>query len=127
MANIIKNLYTRQVKHKLQEYFQYKNIHEIPKLSKITLNRGLGDDANNAKLLGSSIQELMLISGQKPCITRAKKSIAGFKLREKMAVGLTVNLRDKKMYSFLEKLIHLVLPNIRDFRGISQKHFDGHG
>lgn len=127
MINTIKTLYKTQVKQKLQKHFQYKNIHEIPKLVKITLNRGLGDDANNAKLLKSSIQEFTLISGQKPIITRAKKSIAGFKLREKTAVGLIVNLRNDKMYTFLEKLIHLALPNIRDFRGISKDNFDGRG
>nr|YP_009297688.1 ribosomal protein L5 [Hildenbrandia rivularis]AOM67232.1 ribosomal protein L5 [Hildenbrandia rivularis] len=127
MTNKIKTLYNVQVKPKLRHYFKYQNIHEVPKLVKITLNRGLGEDAHNAKLLNNSLQELTLISGQKPIITRAKKSIAGFKLREQAAIGLTVNLRRDKMYSFLQKLIHLSLPNIRDFRGMSKKGFDGHG
>lgn len=127
MINTIKTLYITKAKEKLQQHFRYKNVHEIPKLVKITLNRGLGNNANNAKLLDYSIQELALISGQRPAITRARKSIAGFKLREKTVVGLTVNLRNDRMYTFLEKLIHLALPNIRDFRGISKKNFDGHG
>lgn len=127
MVNTIRNLYNTKVINKLQQSFDYKNMHQIPKLIKITLNRGLGDDANNNKILNQSYSELALISGQKPIITRAKKSIAGFKLRQKAAVGLTVNLRREKMYTFLEKLIHLTLPNIRDFRGISKKNFDGKG
>nr|YP_009294180.1 ribosomal protein L5 [Hildenbrandia rubra]AOM67422.1 ribosomal protein L5 [Hildenbrandia rubra] len=127
MITKIKTLYKIQVKKKLQQHFQYKNIHEIPKLVKITLNRGLGSDASNAKLLENSIQELTLISGQKPAITRAKKSIAGFKLRENTAIGLRVTLRNYRMYAFLEKLIHIALPNIRDFRGIDKKNFDSRG
>ena len=127
MVNSIKNLYNTQVINKLRQSFNYKNVHQIPKLIKITLNRGLGDNANNNKILNQSYNELAIISGQKPIITRAKKSIAGFKLREKAAVGLTVNLRKEKMYTFLEKLIHLTLPNIRDFRGISKRKFDGQG
>lgn len=127
MKNTLKKIYETQVKQNLMQKFKYKNIHEIPKILKVTLNRGLGEDAQNAKILETSIQELALISGQKPIITRAKKSIAGFKIREKTAIGLTVNLRNSKMYTFLEKLIHLSLPNIRDFRGINPKSFDGRG
>lgn len=127
MKNRLKNVYETQVRQNLMQQFKYKNVHEIPKILKITLNRGLGEDAQNAKVLETSIQELALISGQKPIITRAKKSIAGFKIREKAAIGLTVNLRKYKMYVFLEKLIHLSLPNIRDFRGINPKSFDGRG
>ena len=127
MKNRLKNVYETQVKQNLMQQFKYKNIHEVPKISKITLNQGLGEDAQNAKALKTSIKELALISGQKPIITRAKKSIAGFKIREKTAIGLTVNLRNYKMYVFLEKLIHLSLPSIRDFRGINPKSFDGRG
>nr|YP_009296727.1 ribosomal protein L5 [Apophlaea sinclairii]AOM65867.1 ribosomal protein L5 [Apophlaea sinclairii] len=127
MIENIKQLYNLKVRKKLQQRFQYKNLHEIPKLIKITLNRGLGNDGSNNKLLHHNIKELAIISGQKPIITRAKNSIAGFKLREKAIVGLTLNLRKDRMYTFLEKLIHLTLPNIRDFRGVNKQSFDGHG
>lgn len=127
MNSHLKTLYEKQVKNILQQEFTYKNIHEIPKIVKIVLNRGLGDDGQNVKALNSSLDELMLISGQKPIITRSKKAIAGFKIRENVPVGITVTLRRDKMYTFLNKLINLALPRIRDFRGISKKHFDGHG
>nr|YP_010952265.1 ribosomal protein L5 [Gloiopeltis furcata]WMP13934.1 ribosomal protein L5 [Gloiopeltis furcata] len=107
--------------------FEYRNVHEIPKLTKITLNRGLGENAQNTKSVEKSIQEFMLIAGQKPIITKAKHSIAGFKIREGIAIGLTVTLRRQKMYDFLNKLINLSLPRIRDFRGINPKSFDGRG
>ena len=102
-------------------------MHEIPKLVKITINRGLGDASQNAKALEASINELTSITGQKPVVTLAKKSIAGFKLREQVPVGIMVTLRKDKMYSFLQKLINLSLPRIRDFRGISASGFDGRG
>jgi large subunit ribosomal protein L5 len=111
----------------LMEIFQYKNIHQVPKLVKIQLNRGLGADAQNTSILKKSIEEFRLISGQQPIVTTAKKSIAGFKVRENMNLGVTVTLRKEKMYSFLEKLIHLVLPRIRDFRGLSIQGFDRDG
>lgn len=123
----LKVIYEEQIKDILQQEFVYKNIHEIPKVVKIVLNRGLGDDGQNSKMLNSSMDELMLISGQKPVITRSKKAIAGFKIRENVPVGITVTLRRNKMYNFLNKLVNLALPRIRDFRGISKKHFDGHG
>jgi large subunit ribosomal protein L5 len=112
---------------KLTEQFGYTNIHQVPKVIKITVNRGLGEASQNAKALESSLKELAVITGQKPVVTRAKKAIAGFKIRQGMPVGVMVTLRSDKMYSFLERLINLALPRIRDFRGISSKSFDGHG
>jgi large subunit ribosomal protein L5 len=112
---------------KLKEQFGYTNIHQVPKVIKITVNRGLGEASQNAKALESSLKELAVITGQKPVVTRAKKAIAGFKIRQGMPVGVMVTLRSDKMYSFLERLINLALPRIRDFRGISSKSFDGHG
>jgi large subunit ribosomal protein L5 len=111
----------------LMEQFQYANIQEVPKVVKVTINRGLGDASKNNKALEKSIQELASITGQQPVITKARKSIAGFKIRDGMPVGISVVLRKKMMYSFLEKLIHLSLPRIRDFKGISVKSFDGRG
>lgn len=127
MQNSLQELYKDKISNELFQEFQYKNIHQIPKLIKITLNRGLGESAQNTKSLEKSIEELMLITGQRPVITKSKKSIAGFKIRENLPIGLTVTLRKVKMYNFLNKLIHLCLPRIRDFRGISDQHFDGHG
>lgn len=111
----------------LQNKFNYKNIHEVPKIIKIQVNRGLGIDAQNNSILKKSVDEFRVITGQQPIITKAKKSIAGFKVREDMILGVTVTLRGEKMFSFLEKLIHLVLPRIRDFRGLSCKGFDRDG
>ena len=127
MTLALKKMYEEKIKSDLQQKFLYNNIHEIPKITKITLNRGLGEASQNSKLLDTSFQEIMLISGQKPIITKSKKAIAGFKIRENVPIGITVNLRKDKMYNFLNKLIHLALPRIRDFRGISKKHFDGNG
>nr|QUE29393.1 ribosomal protein L5 [Erythrotrichia longistipitata] len=127
METVLYELYKTKVVNSLKESFHYKNMHEIPKLTKIIINRGLGDASQNAKGLESSINELTLITGQKPVVTLAKKSIAGFKLREQVPVGIMVTLRKDKMYSFLQKLISLSLPRIRDFRGISASGFDGRG
>nr|UAT97813.1 ribosomal protein L5 [Ahnfeltia fastigiata] len=127
MNNSLKILYNEKISPELLSKFEYKNIHEIPKLVKITINRGIGEASQNAKALDSSIQEFTLITGQKPIVTRAKKSIAGFKIRDHVPVGLTVTLRKHKMYDFLNKLINLSLPRIRDFRGINPKNFDGRG
>nr|YP_009293990.1 ribosomal protein L5 [Ahnfeltia plicata]AOM65678.1 ribosomal protein L5 [Ahnfeltia plicata]UAT97200.1 ribosomal protein L5 [Ahnfeltia plicata]UAT97405.1 ribosomal protein L5 [Ahnfeltia plicata] len=127
MNNSLKILYNEKISPELLSKFEYKNIHEIPKLVKITINRGIGEASQNAKALDSSIQEFTLITGQKPIVTRAKKSIAGFKIRDHVPVGLTVTLRQHKMYDFLNKLINLSLPRIRDFRGINPKNFDGRG
>nr|YP_009295936.1 ribosomal protein L5 [Schimmelmannia schousboei]AOM64871.1 ribosomal protein L5 [Schimmelmannia schousboei] len=127
MNNSLKQQYKNKISQELLNKFKYKNIHEIPKLVKITINRGLGEAAQNAKALDNSIEEFTLITGQKPVVTRAKKSIAGFKIRDHVPIGLTVTLRNNKMYDFLNKLINLSLPRIRDFRGISTTNFDGRG
>lgn len=127
MKQSLKELYKNKISQELFKEFKYKNIHQIPKLTKITINRGLGEAAQNTKSLEKSIEEFILITGQKPIITKSKKSIAGFKIRENIPIGLTVTLRNTKMYNFLNKLIHLSLPRIRDFRGISIKNFDGRG
>ncbi len=127
MPSKLKTQYQEQIVPKLMEQFGYKNINEVPKVIKVTLNRGLGEASQNAKALESSINELSVITGQKPVVTRAKKAIAGFKIRQGMPVGVMVTLRSKRMYAFLERLINLALPRIRDFRGISPKSFDGRG
>ncbi|WP_250125982.1 50S ribosomal protein L5 [Chroococcidiopsis sp. CCMEE 29] len=127
MATQLKTLYQEKIVPQLMEQFQYSNIHQVPKVIKVTVNRGLGEAAQNAKALESSLNEIAVITGQKPVVTRAKKAIAGFKIREGMPVGLMVTLRSERMYAFLERLINLALPRIRDFRGISPKSFDGHG
>ncbi len=123
----LKTFYQDTIVSKLKEQFSYTNIHQVPKVIKITVNRGLGEASQNAKALESSISELETITGQKPVVTRAKKAIAGFKIREGMPVGVMVTLRSEKMYAFLDRLINLALPRIRDFRGISPKSFDGRG
>jgi large subunit ribosomal protein L5 len=127
MAERLKTLYTEKVVPKLMEQFQYTNVHQAPKLVKITVNRGLGEAAQNAKALEASLSEIARITGQKPVVTRAKKAIAGFKIRKGMPVGIMVTLRSGRMYSFLDRLISLALPRIRDFRGVSPKSFDGRG
>lgn len=127
MTDALKELYKEKVVPKLVEQFQYENLHQVPKLVKVTLNRGLGEAAQNAKALESSISEIALITGQKPVVTRAKQAIAGFKIRKGMPVGIMVTLRSERMYAFMNRLINLALPRIRDFRGISPKSFDGRG
>ncbi len=127
MTQRLKTVYQETIVPKLKEQFGYKNIHQVPKVVKITVNRGLGEASQNAKALESSISELSTITGQKPVVTRAKKAIAGFKIREGMPVGVMVTLRADRMYAFLDRLINLALPRIRDFRGISDKSFDGRG
>lgn len=127
MNSPLKTIYEKQIKSNLQQEFSYKNVHEIPKITKIVINRGLGEASQNSKIIDLSLQEFMLISGQRPIITRSKKAIAGFKIREHVPVGMTVTLRKNRMYNFLNKLINLALPRIRDFRGISKQHFDGNG
>ena len=119
--------YKEKVVPILMEQFKYKNIHEVPKITKITINRGLGDASKNNKALEASIREIATITGQQPVVTKARKSVAGFKIRDGMPVGLAVTFRKKLMYSFLERFVNLSLPRIRDFRGISIKHFDGRG
>nr|YP_010986139.1 ribosomal protein L5 [Polyopes affinis]WOL37057.1 ribosomal protein L5 [Polyopes affinis] len=127
MENSLYKLYTEKICQELLQEFNYKNLHEIPKLIKITLNRGLGEAGENTKALEKSIDEFTLITGQKPIVTKSKKAIAGFKIRENIPIGLSVTLRKEKMYNFLEKLVNLSLPRIRDFRGISTQKFDGRG
>lgn len=127
MVDELKARYKGEIVPKLQEQFQYTNIHQVPKVMKVTVNRGLGDAHQNAKALESSIAELAAITGQKPVVTRAKRAIAGFKVREGMPVGVMVTLRSERMYAFLNRLINLALPRIRDFRGISPRSFDGRG
>lgn len=127
MAAQLKTTYHDTIVPQLMEQFRYTNIHQVPKLVKVTVNRGLGEAAQNAKSLEASLNEIAVITGQKPVVTRAKKAIAGFKIRQGMPVGIMVTLRGDRMYSFLERLINLALPRIRDFRGISSKSFDGRG
>ena len=119
--------YTEEVVPALIKRFGYKNINEVPRLEKIVLNMGLGDCKDNAKSLQLAVEELKMISGQKPVITKAKKSVANFKVREGMNVGAKVTLRGNRMYDFLDKLISVALPRVRDFKGISPKSFDGKG
>jgi large subunit ribosomal protein L5 len=127
MADSLRQRYLDVVVPKLMEQFQYQNIHQVPKVVKVTMNRGLGEAAQNAKAMESSVNEISLITGQKPVVTRAKKAIAGFKIRQGMPVGIMVTLRSDRMYTFLNRLINLSLPRIRDFRGVSPKSFDGRG
>lgn len=123
----LKEKYENEIFLELLKEFKYKNVHEVPKLIKITLNRGIGEASQNNKAIDKSIEEFAYITGQKPIITKTKKSIAGFKIRENIPIGLKATLRREKMYNFLNKLINLSLPRIRDFRGISKKQFDGRG
>jgi large subunit ribosomal protein L5 len=127
MAQRLKTEYQEKITPKLMEQFGYTNVHQVPKIVKITINRGLGEAATNAKALESSLAEIATITGQKPVVTRAKKAIAGFKIRQGMPVGVMVTLRGDRMYAFLDRFINLSLPRIRDFRGISPKSFDGRG
>jgi large subunit ribosomal protein L5 len=127
MRKDLKTIYNEQIVPSLIKDFGYKSIEQVPKILKISVNRGLGEGARNSKELEANIKEIATISGQQPIINKARKSIAGFKIRDGMTVGASVTLRKEKMYAFLERLIHIVLPRIRDFRGISAKGFDGKG
>jgi large subunit ribosomal protein L5 len=127
MAERLKTHYQEKIVPKLMEQFGYTNIHQVPKVIKVAMNRGMGEAAQNAKALEASLAEISLVTGQKPVVTRAKKAIAGFKIRQGMPVGIMVTLRSGRMYAFLDRLINLTLPRIRDFRGISPKSFDGRG
>lgn len=127
MTQRLKKIYQETVVPKLVEQFGYQNVHEIPKVAKVTVNRGLGEASQNAKALESSLKELATITGQQPVVTRAKKAIAGFKIREGMPVGVMVTLRSDRMYAFLDRFMNLALPRIRDFRGVSGNSFDGRG
>ena len=123
----LQSFYSEQVVPKLKEKFNFSNVHQIPRLEKIVLNMGLGEAIQNIKILDSAVDELMVIAGQRPVVTRARKSIAAFKLREGMPIGCMVTLRRERMYDFFNKLVNIALPRVRDFRGISAKAFDGVG
>ncbi|MDP8935400.1 MAG: 50S ribosomal protein L5 [Cyanobacteriota bacterium] len=127
MPDKLKVVYKEKIVPTLMDQIKYTNIHQVPKLVKVTVNRGLGEASQNAKALDSSIGEIGIITVQKPVVTRAKKAIAGFKIRKGVPVGVMVTLRGDRMYDFLDRLINLALPRIRDFRGISPKSFDGRG
>ncbi len=127
MASRLKELYQNEVRKKLQDEFQIKNPMAVPKIEKVVLNMGMGEAIQNAKILDSAVDELTTITGQKPVVTRAKKSIAAFKLREGVPIGTMVTLRGDKMYEFLDRLINIALPRVRDFRGVATKAFDGRG
>ncbi|MFW5789957.1 MAG: 50S ribosomal protein L5 [Bacillota bacterium] len=124
---VLANQYREEIRPALKEAFGYDNIMEVPELKKITVNVGLGDAKEDPKLLDTVVDEVARITGQQPTVTRAKKAIANFKIREGMPVGLKVTLRDKLMYEFLYKLINVTMPRIRDFRGVSANSFDGRG
>ncbi|MBU1536317.1 50S ribosomal protein L5 [Myxococcota bacterium] len=126
-APAYKKLYEETIREKLREEFQYGNVMEIPQLKKIVVNVGLGEAIKNPKLLESAVKELEIVTGRKPVITKAKNSIANFKLREGMKIGTMVTLRREVMYEFLERLVGIALPRTRDFKGVSQKGFDGRG
>ena len=127
MKTAYMDFYENEVRPALVRKFKYKNAMQVPKLEKIVINMGLGEAIQNVKVLDSAANDLMLISGQKPVITKAKKSIASFKLRAGMPIGCVVTLRRERMYEFFQKLVTIVLPRVRDFKGISSKSFDGRG
>jgi large subunit ribosomal protein L5 len=127
MVSRLQEKYDKEVVQALMEKFEYKNIMEVPKLEKIVLNIGVGEAKENPKVLEAAAHDLLIIAGQKPILTKAKKSIANFKLRKDMPIGCKVTLRKNKMYEFADKLMNVALPRVRDFRGISDKSFDGRG
>jgi large subunit ribosomal protein L5 len=127
MQQRLKEFFLNTVTPKLQEKFHYSNIHQIPQISKIVINRGLGEASQNTKLVEASVDEITTVSGQKSVVTKSKKAISGFKIREDMAVGVCVTLRGERMYAFLDRLINLAFPRIRDFQGLSSQSFDGKG
>lgn len=125
--NRLKERYNKEIVPSLREKYNYKNVMEVPKLEKIVINMGVGDATTNSKLLDAAVADLTAIAGQKPVVTKSKKAIAGFKLRQGQAIGCKVTLRGENMYNFLDKLIGITLPRVRDFRGVSPKSFDGRG
>ena len=127
MAARLKEHYLKQVIPALSKEFGYKNVMGVPKIEKISLNIGMGEATQNSKLIDGAVNELGQITGQKPVVTRAKKSIAAFKVREGQAIGAMVTLRGDRMYEFFDRLVNIVLPRVRDFRGVSTKSFDGRG
>src|SRR5699024_8770416 len=127
MMNELKQNYQEKIVPSMMEKFNYKSVMEVPKIEKIVINMGVGDAVQNSKLLDNAVEELTLVAGQKPVVTRANNSIAGFRLREGMPIGTKVTLRGERMYEFLQKLVRVALPRVRDFRGVSNKAFDGRG
>lgn len=128
MADInLRTRYKEEIIEKLKEKFGYTNLHQLPRLEKIIINMGMGEGAQNVKYLDAGVKEMEAIAGQKPVVTRAKKSIATYKIRTGMPVGAMVTLRGQRMYDFFQKLVCITLPRIRDFRGVSEKSFDGRG
>lgn len=127
MDNALHTKYVKEIVPSLVKKFDYSSVMQVPHIEKIVLNMGVGDAVSNSKNLDSAVEELTLISGQRPLITKAKKSIAGFRLREGMAIGAKVTLRGQRMYDFLDKLINVSLPRVRDFHGVSARAFDGRG
>lgn len=127
MAARLKEKYINEVAQAMMEKFGYKNVMEIPKIEKVVINMGVGEAVSNPKILDVAVNDMMTIAGQKPIVTRAKKSIAAFKIREGMPIGAKVTLRGERMYQFLDKLLNIALPRVRDFRGVSPKSFDGRG
>ena len=125
--NRLKEKYSKEIVPSLREKYNYKSVMELPKLDKIVVNMGVGDATSNSKLLDAAVNDLTIITGQKPVVTKAKKAIAGFKVRAGQPIGCKVTLRGENMYNFLDKLISITLPRVRDFRGISPKSFDGRG
>ena len=125
--NRLRQKFDNEIKNLMVEKFNYSSVMEVPKIDKIVINMGLGEAVSNSKILDEAVAELALITGQKPVVTRAKKSIAGFRLREGMPIGCKVTLRGERMYDFLDKLVSVSLPRVRDFRGVSKNSFDGRG
>ena len=123
----LKEKYFKEIQPALMKHFSYKNIMQVPRLEKVVVNMGIGEGKDNPKLLDAAVKELSLITGQRPVVTKAKKSVASFKLREGMSIGCKVTLRGEMMYDFINKLINVALPRVRDFRGVSLKSFDGRG
>ena len=123
----LKEKYYEEIRPALREQFEYKNIYEVPRLVKVVVNMGVGEGKENPKILDAAVSDLMQICGQRPVVTRARKSVASFKLREGMAIGCKVTLRGARMYDFVDKLFNVALPRVRDFRGISPRSFDGRG
>ena len=127
MSSRLREIYQTQVVDALIKKFEYKNIMEVPKIEKVVINMGVGEAKENVKILDAAMSDLQIITGQKPIITKAKKSVANFKIREGMPIGCKVTLRGEKMYEFVDRLINLALPRVRDFRGVNPNAFDGRG
>ena len=127
MSSRLKEMYTNEIMDAMIKKFEYKNVMQVPKLDKVVINMGIGEAKENVKILEAAMKDLEIISGQKPITTKAKKSVANFKIREGMAIGCKVTLRGEKMYEFADRLINLALPRVRDFRGVNPNAFDGRG